>query len=394
METATSDLTMNSTTRVVHDLHAGLHKALGRRLKVSESAPPTALRETGSIQSAGSCTLDNSLEADFYGLPEKTITYSWQDASCFRLKHAYVVGDQGHVFLKDGSFFLPCIHPQEHLLKLMKIRRPVKSLAKKIKGPVFHLTGRNHENRGHFLLQHLPRILAAREVLERIGDYRILVAPGHSRWQKALLDLAGFDPGRVIEGTQGTLETDDLIFVPQLYGSNSLVAPELCRAIRDCAAALPLERPDGPSIFISRQDAPDKRLENEPAIVAAAREILGELEVVELRKFSLKEQIAKYRQAPVILGPIGQGLCNVVFTSGKLFISLKPGLTVDDYIRPGHTTHTALVCGNHAINFFSNTPAPSRGNWSFPEERFRRQLTDLLESPQLTGIASQLKLSP
>ena len=93
----------------------------------------------------------------------------------------------------------------------------------------------------------------------------------------------------------------------------------------------------------------------------------------------------------MILGPIGQGLCNVVFASGKLFIALKPGLTVDDYIAPGHTTHTALVCGNHAINLFSNVPAPVRGNWSFPAERFRRLLTDLLKSPRLAGIASQLK---
>ncbi len=382
---------MNSTTRVVHDLHAGLHKALGRRLKVCESAPASALRETGPIQRAGTCTLDNGLEAEFYGLPETEITYSWNDASYFRLKHTYAVGDQGQVFLKDGSFFLPCIHPQENLLKIMKIRRPVKSLAKKIKGPVFHLTGRNHENRGHFLLQHLPRILAARALLARIGDYRILVAPGHSRWQKTLLDMVGFDPGRVIEGTQGTLEIDDLIFVPQLYGSNALVAPDLCRLIRDGAAALPLERPDGPSIFISRQDAPDKRLENEPAIVAIAREILGDLEVIELRKFSQKEQIAKYRQAPVILGPIGQGLCNVVFTSGRLLVALKPGQTTDDFIAPGHTTHTALVCGNHAINLFSNVPAPSQGNWSFPEARFRRQLTELLKSPRLKGIVRFLK---
>ncbi|MEW6302167.1 MAG: glycosyltransferase 61 family protein [Verrucomicrobiota bacterium] len=382
---------MNSLARKIHDAHAVMLKSLGVKLKTREIPRAEDIRASGIIQTAGSCTLDNSLEADFYGTPEKNISYSWDEVPWWRIRDARLVGDNGQIFLADGSFLLASVHPQQNLLHRFKIRRPIRTFEQKLKAPVFHLTGRNHENRGHFLLQHLPRIMAARALLEKIGDYRILVAPNHARWQKNMLELVGFDPARVIEGSQGTISVEDLIYVPHIYGSNALVRPDLCREICAYAGKVHLPAPVGPPIFISRQDAPDKKLLNEPRIIEIAREVLGSLEVIELRKFPLKEQVALYRRAPVIIGAIGQGLCNVVLTTGRLFISLKPGLTVSDYFHSGHTTTVANVCGNQAITFFSNESIRMRGSWGFPEERFREQLTRLMRAPRLKPIVGLLE---
>lgn len=378
---------MNSAARRLHDVHAWVAGLVDGGLKLVATPPPEFLSETGPIQTAGSCTLENTLEADIHQLSGRSITYSWNDASYHRLRRAFVVGDNGQIFLPDGSFFVTCLHPQEHLVHRMKIRRPIRPLAGRLRGPVFHLTGRNHENRGHFLLQHLPRLLAARQLLATVGDYRILVAPGHARWVQPMIKVAGFDPARVIEGTQGTLEIEDLIHVPFLYGSNALSAPALCREIRDRAAALCPEVVPGRPLFISRRDAPDKRLLNEDEVIAATEAVFGPVEVFVFKGRALPEQIRAFHAAPLVIGAIGQGICNFIFAGRSALITLAPGDDRKKLYPGGHSTHLALVCGNPAVMLYNGDAGLTRGNWSFPLPRFQTQLHRLASHPLLSHLS-------
>jgi hypothetical protein len=377
---------MNSTSRIIQEAYNSALDMMGLNYKTCDLPGPESLKASRVIQNAGSHTIVNPVEAAFYKAASAETTYSWSEAKFYHLRNVALSGDQGQVFLKDGSLFLPSIYPHQERLHKVKVRRPIRFGATTFEGPVFHLTGRNHDNRGHFLLQHMPRILAARSILSNYPDYRILVAPGHAKWQKNLLKMMGFDPERVIEGSRGTQLIEDLLFVPFHYGSNALNAPHYYKEIRDCAAALCVNDQPESSIFVSRSDAPDKRLINEDRIVEIAREVLGPLEVIHLGKFSLPEQIAKFRKAPIILAPIGQGACNIVFAENRLLATLAPGKSISELYGGGHSTHPAIICGNKALTMLSGVSVTSRGNWEYPEDHFRRDINFLMNLPELSQI--------
>ena len=384
---------MNSPTRIVHDCHDGLARAFAGRPRAVERAPDAQRGREWMVQTPGSFRLPNTLESAFYGRERTPLDYTWPEARMDELLDVLVTGDQGQVFFSDGSFYTPCIYPHQKRLEIMRVRRPMPWLARRESGTLFHLTGRNHENKGHFLLQHLSRLLIARPVLEQLGDYRILVAPGHARWQKNFLRLIGVDESRVLEGSQGTLRAERLLHVPLAYGTNALSPPDHYRFIRDRAAEIERRQSPGPArpIFVTRRDAPDKRVENEEELIAAARELLGELDVFEFKGKTLEDQIVAFRRAPVILGPIGQGICNVLFAEGNLLVTLAPGTPEKEIYASSHGTQLALICGNQAVTLYNGEAGESRGNWTFPVDAFRTQLTRLLALPELAPLRQRLK---
>jgi hypothetical protein len=355
---------------------------------MTDRAPAAHLRGEFLLQQPGSCRFENTLESLFYDRPIPPFEYSWGETTLIDLQEVFLVGDHAQIFFPDGRFFLPCTYPDQQRLHLIKVRRPIPFLARRVEIPLFHLTGRNHENKGHFVLQHLPRLLLARSWLEKNSDYRILVAPGHARWQKHFLRLAGLPDDRIMEGTQGTWRARRVLYVPMFYGTNGLGPPEHYREIRDRAAGLERSAPPSParSIFVTRRDAPDKRLLNEDEIIGIARAILGELDVFEFKGQTLESQIVAFRRAPVILGPIGQGICNVIFAEGRVLVTLAPGTEASAIYETGHGTQLALLCGNQAITFYNGEAGESRSNWHFPPERFRAMLTRLVQLPGLKHL--------
>ena len=236
------------------------------------------------------------------------------------------------------------------------------------------------------MLQHLPRLMAARDYLKSLPDYKLLVAPGHARWQARYITWAGLDPSKIVEGTRGTMQVDDLIFVPNLYGKSSLCPPPFYDELSQCAATYPVENGPGRPLFITRRDAPDKQLENEERIVEILRERIGPVDVIRLGDYPLPAQIGMFRAAPLVIGPIGQGICNILFCKTSLLVMLAPGTPENQVYTSAHGSQLARICGNEAVTFLSNEPAPSRGNWTFPEERFRMLLDRLLAQPEAARL--------
>lgn len=375
---------MKSSSRSILDAYNLLLRLCKRPLRVSTADNAPGLQERRAVVPSGSRSDTNPLETRVNGPDNATFDYDWPAAELYRLRNVWLTGDQGQVFLKDGSLFEPWVRPYN--LEKLKISRPLKLGAKKFEGPVFHLTGRNHENRGHFMLQHLPRLMAARDYLRSLPDYRILVAPGHSRWQGRYIAWAGLDPSKLVEGTRGTMQVDDLIFIPNLYGKSSLCPPTFYNELSECAANYPVPNGPGRPLFITRRDAPDKQLINEERIVEILRSKIGPVDLIRLGEHPLPDQIGMFRAAPLVMGAIGQGICNILFCKTSLLVMLAPG-TPDNQVYAGsHGSQLARICGNEAINLLSGEPAPSRGDWTFPEERFITLLDRLLEQPEAARI--------
>ena len=375
---------MKSVSRSILDAYNLALRLGGSRLKVAEAETAAGLQERRLIVQAGSRSDTNPLETRVNGPENAAYDFDWPAAELYRLRDVCLTGDQGQVFLKDGSLFAPWVLPYN--LEKLKISRPLKLGATRIKGPVFHLTGRNHDNRGHFMLQHLPRLMAARDYLRSLPDYRLLVAPGHSRWQGRYIAWAGLDPSKMIEGTRGTMQVDDLIFVPNLYGKSSLCPPQFYAELSDCAAKYPVKDGPGRPLFVTRRDAPDKQLLNEERIVEILRSKVGPVDVIRLGEHSLPDQIGMFRAAPLVMGPIGQGMCNVLFCHSSLVVMLIPGSNTHQIYSSAHGTQLASLCGNPAITFLSDEKVPSRGNWTFPEERFSMLLDRLLQQPEAARL--------
>lgn len=360
-----------SPARFFHDTYASLSRRLKRPLPLCEDVPAT-VRET-VLRPAGHDVMDFGLEADFHGYSARTGRYEWQDWKCREIANARVVGDQGFIFLPDGRLLTPTLFPNHKLLHIFKVRRPIPLGARRLRGTVFHLTGSNHENRGHFMLDHLPRLVAAEELLKRDPSARILLTGHHVRWQAEYLRLLGFDDARIVPCHAGTVIAERLLHVP--FASYTLsVGPQFTmQRIRDAAAAHAKVDPaldrSGPPLFLSRRDAPNRRVVNEAALFDIARRYLPGLELVLLTGMSLTEQIALYRRTPLFIGALGQASCNILFSNGSTIINLTHGPQPQS---PEWNvgTQIATQSGNRGLTLHAGVELGKNKDWRFDETAF------------------------
>ncbi|HBJ86620.1 MAG TPA: hypothetical protein DDZ88_22735 [Verrucomicrobiales bacterium] len=361
--------------RVLHDVWSSvrgsppiLHQ-LGTDAERADA--PAVLTEAGSV----AVQLDD--ESEFHGLPLPPSVTHWGRASCHVLRDARVVGDQGNVFTQQGQFVSIC--PSLRRLDSAKIRRPIPWLARRLCGPVFHLTGRDHENHGHFLMQHLPRLMAARSWLASQGVQPvILVPPGHEKWQGRYLSTLGGLGAHVVPCRTGTVSVEKLYYVPMLWDDGHLGPPAPYRQMQACfrsfAGIADAAPPSGMPIFVTRQDAPTRRLSNEAEIIDICRRQFGDIDVMSLREVPFVEQIRRFAEAPLVIGPQGQGLTNIIFSRQTRLLILEAGQSAHDIGWANVYRDFAHMTDNSALRLLSGGPWPDDGDWEFPTAAFSEQL--------------------
>lgn len=320
--------------------------------------------------------LNNAAQSQLYGTSDASLPAKWPEIHLFELRDVWCVGDQGSLFFSSGELFDLCQTIQR--LPDKAVRRPIPMLSEVVEPPVFHLTGFSHENHGHFILHHLPRLIACRDLLQSIPEMRILVAPGHAKWQSRYLAALGIDTSRVLEASHGTLRLKRVFYVPWMAGSFKLVNPQILKAMREqfCQLIDKHETASSPILFISRQDAPDKRLENEADIIQATRSYFNQDVIcVQLSKLNMKEQIRLFENARLVIGPLGQGLTNIIYCKTPRLI------TLDHYAGPSlHSASQmfsalAAASGGEGITLHANTTYQGRERkWSFPLDQYVRDL--------------------
>lgn len=360
--------------RRVHDLYSGLLATIGSLPKATTQTSNAAGLHASPLVAAGEVLLDNGPEHVFHGdAVTAKIPHRWPARMLCHVENACLTGDQGQVFLRDGSYLHIC--PSQHRLDPRKVRRPIRVGARTLNFPVFHLTGRDHENHGHFLLQHLPRWQTARHMMEKIDGLRILVPPGHLKWQRRYLELFGVDPSHVVEGTHGTLFCPELYYVPMLWQDNYLCDPAVHRSISEGFRRLiPSDAPTQPAIWVSRTDAPNKKLLNEAALVQIFREEIGPIELVTLSQTPLPRQIELMGRARLIIGAQGQGLTTALFAKGAGLIVMEAGEHLAPYSWCSAYRDMAIMAGNKSLRLISGGGRDSEGDWIFPEEKFRQEI--------------------
>jgi hypothetical protein len=366
---------MASLQRLLHDGNSSICRRLGfpikyRRERDGNGIVPTELREAGYDE------VHLGPEALLHGIREETVRFEWAPQVLYSIEEAMVVGDNGYIFLPNGEFWVPSLYPHDQRPEIYKIRRPIRWAARQAEETLFHLTGQNHENRGHFMLDHLPRLLAAESWLRENPEVKILIAPGHGSWQREYIEKLGFAHSRVIDGSHGTIRARRLCFVPFLWPHLSSAPSSILSTLRErFSRDIDLGSP-GPPIFLSRRDAQARRLTNEEEVVETARRVIPDLECVTLSGMSLDEQVKLFGSSRLFMGPLGQASCNIVFSSSSLIVNLRNGHPEQPF-RGGIGTHIAGLAGNEGVTLYSGTDLGDRHDWVFPIGEFRRQLDQL-----------------
>ena len=190
-------------------------------------------------------------------------------------------------------------------------------------------------NYAHWLFDSLPRV-AISEVLERNETFILPQNP--SRFHRESLKLLGIEKERCLVPDQEVLRLERLIMVSTAVTSgipNGHALRKLRERFRE-AVGLSGQPATGKPLYILREKpSPAKsqrRLINEPEV----RRVLMDFgfEVIVPEDLSFEEQVRKFAEAPILVGPHGAGNFNLMY--------MAPGTAVVELFNPECWEHTSV----------------------------------------------------
>lgn len=195
--------------------------------------------------------------------------------------------------------------------------------------PVFSLVGPWATDYYHWLTDYLVQVFALETYRERTGtDPTVLIPADPPDWLSDSLSLVGIDPDRAVKWSGrrarysqlavGTLRRHTASTGDGYIHSPAAMA-RLGDRIRD---AVPEADTDGRHrrLYVSRGDAQDRRVRNEDALLATLDDYGFERIVPGEHTFA--EQVRRFADAEVVLGPHGAGLTNIIFTPKTTLVEL------------------------------------------------------------------------
>ena len=372
--------------RLVHDLYTSIGIRCRHHATEVEAQEILGV-QSFVVQKAGEAEFRHPLEEVMYGSAYSSSRISWPEIKCYQMPQVLLAGEEGAVYIGKQRRLSSSSSVWSSVER--KVRRPISILSRFQQGPLFHLIGKNHDNRAHFLLEHLPRYFASRKT-SKITGAKLLVSCRFIKWQSDFLELLGENPERLVEVTFGTIRAHNLFFTPFLATNGQYCDPKIFQemisemqgsiASKGWGQTIQSTSNQSRVLWVSRRDAPDRQINNEEALVKVARGILGQVEVVHLSSLPLHAQISKIQNSDIIIGAQGQGIANAVFVRGKTVIILDQGtMSVTNNSWGEKFRDMAEMSGNQAVRIFSGSPAKSStSNWDFPENVLAELLYKLM----------------
>ena len=215
------------------------------------------------------------------------------------------------------------------------------------------------DNHSHWLLQTLPQL----GLCERAGirPDRLVVQPNIQPYQRDVLAAFGYGADWLLERDPRQAMRFEALCVGYVDGG---LVPDPWVYDRQIKAFE--KSTQGPErIYVSRQDARGiRRFLNEPELIERLRRL--DFTIVVPSTLSAAEEVTMFRDARLIVGPLGAGLYNAVFTKpGAVMI----GLSDPGYVMEWLAQTAALRCHRigwmFGLAFDSNDPVydGSHGNW-------------------------------
>lgn len=364
--------------RIIHDFKTRVKGGVSSQPILTE-VPQDTLIEKRPFQSYGVAEYSNQLEDEFYGDAYVASKYTYPEVPFYRLKDVVLTGYEASIFTSKGQHLQLC----DVCAKMSEksVRLPIRALSGVCETPVLHLCGPNRENHGHFILDYLPKLLGAKQVLKEHPETKILLPKDQIKWQMKYLQKMGIGAEQIIEKDAGTLKVSDLWYAAIPNADGHLASPELTLSVRD--ALEENTRYDGKAgnvpVFVTRRDAPNKRVLNEEELIAAAKDHLPKLQVVELSELTLADQIRLFQSASHVIGAVGQGLVNILFSRGAKVLVL----TFEQHLEKPRSWSKAygnlgLLAGNQTLALTSGAERDEKGNYHFPQNHFVEAIKHIL----------------
>ena len=246
--------------------------------------------------------------------------------SLVALEHARLVGRSGVVVLPDGSFAAESVYNRALLEEEPAYQAP-RRRARAQAGNYFSLMviWANGGNYYHWFHDTLTRLFGVVDLLP--ADTKYIVPAALAPFQLESLRLLGVGEDRIVRFTgDEAWELETLHFAPPTTNSGS-DRRDADQWVRDRIL-------DGYGIvsgaadrriFVSRRHASERRLANEVDVERFLRGYAFETCIPE--DLSLREQVALFSEAAIVVSPHGAGFTNMLFA--------PPGLVVVDMIEPG-----------------------------------------------------------
>jgi hypothetical protein len=243
----------------------------------------------------------------------------FKDCFILEIPDGRVQGQEGHVFI-DNRMIQEMVWADRYEYLLQIPHLPSDSY-QKISGRVAVIAQQAHSNYCHFFNEILERLA----LLEMHGiQYDYLYVMCHSKFVKDALRLWGVDESKIIHPTtcNFAIQADTLILPSLVLNTNNgffhagvNTHPYTLKYVREKLLKNAQEeiKKDRFShrIFISRRDAPSRRILNEDEIVELLK--TKGFERYDTGKMSVVEQIALFANADIVMGEHGAGLTNVMF---------------------------------------------------------------------------------
>ena len=256
--------------------------------------------------------------SDFFQYSHKLIQEKCSSFYCAKLKHGKYISINGQdtimfnglviqpLAFKNSYFGLPddWKHPVLRGISIPMIR--------KIKGTALVLSTMGAgENYGHWIIDLLPRMGFAKYFgfdFDKV-DY-ILINKAIYPFQKELIKLTGIPNHKIIETGPDEHIQADLLIVPS-NSHHSMYGFEFIRntliSVKSKNASLKSER----RIYLTRRNDRHRKITNEDALIELLQKY--NFEVIELRDFSITEQIEIMSNTSFLISAQGSGLVNVIY---------------------------------------------------------------------------------
>lgn len=298
----------------------------------------------------------------------RKISYPFSAGGVAILPNA-AVGSGGNVIVSEGDLLKETLSgirwlSEARVMRRLKIfskgdQRGVKAAA---------LTSFDPDCYYHWMFETVPKFLLLQE--SELRWEKIYIEKPKRAYQQETLSLFGIQEEQIIFAEWKSFHLFDQLIVPYVPSSFGTIAPWVFKRVRQ--AFLPEEnrRQQKKRLFISREDAPKRRLLNEEEIYEVSSKY--GFEKILLTKMSLKEQALLFQSADCIMAPHGAGLTNLVFS--------QPGTKVIEIFQPEHVDvcfyRMAQECYFEHHSLFGN-PSEDKKTQSFTLQK--EKATQLLK---------------
>ena len=235
-----------------------------------------------------------------------------------------------------------------------------------------------HHNYYHWLTQCIPSMFWALAACNQADT--LFALPSLTPWQEHALALAGMSElERYPVDSRQQYAVAQLSYTTFTQGASTYrpsdKAAEVFRLIRSRVTRD--STPANSVIYVSREDAASRRMENEAEVTAALK--AEGVDIVVPSRYSIEAQIATFSGAKAVIGPHGAGLTNIVFC--------EPGATLYEIMADNKPNPCyANLAQSMGMNYYGeafpgHSTAGEREDWIADVQTVLQASRRLLELP-------------